>query len=193
MKWPEPIRFSQPLREVKLIASTTEQWEQRLREHEQAAYERGLIMGERALSQELLDLRSQVSELQQGLLAALRNAVPQVVKDTESNLIALALEAARKLVANMPITGKMVEAVVREALDQVEEATEFHIDLHKDDLALLKRVKSPLLAPEPGGDPVHFHVSPEVSRGGCLVHTRFGTLDARRETKLKQLEQTLSA
>jgi len=33
--------------------------------------------------------------------------------------------------------------------------------------------------------------SSEVSRGGCLIQTRFGLVDARRETKLEQLQQTL--
>jgi flagellar biosynthesis/type III secretory pathway protein FliH len=32
----------------------------------------------------------------------------------------------------------------------------------------------------------------EVTRGGCFVQTRFGIIDARRETKMNQLRQTLS-
>ena len=32
----------------------------------------------------------------------------------------------------------------------------------------------------------------EVTRGGCMVHTRFGLLDARRETKIEQLRQSIS-
>jgi flagellar biosynthesis/type III secretory pathway protein FliH len=33
--------------------------------------------------------------------------------------------------------------------------------------------------------------STEVSRGGCVVQTRFGVIDARRETKLELLQESL--
>jgi flagellar biosynthesis/type III secretory pathway protein FliH len=44
--------------------------------------------------------------------------------------------------------------------------------------------------PETG--PIRFAASSEVTRGGCTVRTRFGLLDARRETKIEQMRQSLS-
>jgi flagellar biosynthesis/type III secretory pathway protein FliH len=38
---------------------------------------------------------------------------------------------------------------------------------------------------------IRFHDSPEVGRGGCLVQTRFGAIDARRETKLELIRKSL--
>jgi flagellar biosynthesis/type III secretory pathway protein FliH len=38
---------------------------------------------------------------------------------------------------------------------------------------------------------VRFQPSPEVTPGGCLVQTRFGVIDARRETKLELIRQSL--
>ena len=85
----------------------------------------------------------------------------------------------------------MVEAVVREALSQVEDTAEITIHLHPDDLALLRKHAVP---PSPGRCPKPALCgscdSSEVTRGGCMVHTRFGLLDARRETKLEQLRQS---
>ena len=37
-----------------------------------------------------------------------------------------------------------------------------------------------------------FTNSPDITRGGCIVQTRFGIIDARRETKFEQLHKTLS-
>jgi flagellar biosynthesis/type III secretory pathway protein FliH len=45
--------------------------------------------------------------------------------------------------------------------------------------------------PETG--PLKFSSSPEVTRGGCIVQTRFGLVDARRETKIEQVKQSLTA
>jgi flagellar biosynthesis/type III secretory pathway protein FliH len=55
----------------------------------------------------------------------------------------------------------------------------------------LKRVNSPLLLSGNGQEQVHFDCSPEVTRGGCLVQTRFGIIDARRETKIELLKQAM--
>ncbi len=194
MKWPEAIRLSRPLRDVRLAApATPAEWEERLRQREQAGYERGRLDGERALSEQLLRQRTELLELHRGVLESLRRAVPQVVEQTESALIHLALEAARKLVAGLPITVDMVEACVREALAQAQDAAEVRVSLHEEDLALLRRHNSPLVHATADAVRMRFEASSEVPRGGCLVQTRFGTIDARRETKLRQIEQTLSA
>lgn len=192
--WRTTVSLAHPLRDATLRpALTAADWEKQLAEREQTAFENGVVMGERAMSEQLLRLRSEVSELQKGVLDSLRHALPQIIKDSEAGLIALALEAARKFVAGLPVSAERVEAVVREALEQVEETTDFSVHLHPEDLALLQKVNSPILEPIPGGAKFHFQSSPEVSRGGCLVHTRFGLIDAQPETKLKQLEQTLTA
>ena len=156
-----------------------------------AAYERGRIEGEQAVSEQLVRQRVEFSELQNGLLATLRNTFPQVAREAESAMIELAFAAAQRLVAGLPISMEMVEATVREAIAQAHEAAEIEVQLHEEDLGLLQRAQSPLLATESGAQKINFTVSPSITRGGCLVHTRFGTVDARRETKLANLRETL--
>jgi flagellar assembly protein FliH len=128
-----------------------------------------------------------------GVLDSLRNSVPQILRDTENTLIALALSVAQKLVADTPISAAMVEAVVRDALTQVEGTAQFTVRLHPTDLELLQKTCSPLLASGDGAKEFRFLSSPEVTRGGCLVQTHFGTVDARRETKFDLLKRTMLA
>lgn len=196
MKWYKSILFSQPLLEARLVcpeASESRQAQEALHsQREQAAYQRGLAEGERRLGEQLLRQRAQLIELQNGVLASLRQAVPQVVSQCETGLIELALEVAGKLVCGLPISAEMVEGAVRSAIAQAQESTEFDVFLHADDLALLQECSSPVLAPGPGNENMRFHTSSEVSRGGCLVETRFGLIDARRETKLALIRQCLA-
>jgi flagellar assembly protein FliH len=196
MKWYKSILFSQPLLEARLVSTEAPESRQALEalqsQREQAAYQRGLVEGERRLGEQLLRQRAQVVELQNGVLASLRQAVPQVVSQCESGLIELALEVAGKLVSGLPISAEMVEGAVRSAVAQAQESTEFDVFLHADDLALLKECSSPVLLPGPGNESMRFHSSSEVSRGGCLVETRFGLIDARRETKLALMRQCLA-
>ena len=191
MKARETIRLAAPCREVK-IARSGERETLRL-EDLQASYERGRIDGERALSEQLVRQRAEVMELQTGVLRSLRDAVPQVVRDCERALVALALEAAHKLVSGLPVSAEMIEAAVKEASAGVEDTAGFSVQLHPEDLAILERTNSPLLLPQGGRERIHFHASAHVSRGGCIVQTRFGVIDARRETKIELLRNALSA
>jgi len=196
VKWCKSVVLDQPLLEARVVSAnpspSREASQAREGELEQAAFERGVAEGEKRLADQLLRQRAQLIELQNGVLASLRQAVPQVVAQCESALIDLALEVARKLVFDLPISVEMVEAAIRSAIAQGEQNAEFDVLLHADDLALLRQCNSPILLPAPGNGSIRFHSSAEVSRGGCLVRTRFGAIDARRETKLELVRQSLA-
>jgi flagellar assembly protein FliH len=190
--WSENITLPAPLRDATLAvessgagagAASSEAW--------RAGFEAGRIEGERALSEQLVKQRNELHELMQGTINSLRQAVPQVIHDAENMVVSLALEVAQKLVSEMPVSVPMVEAVVRDALAQVEGTAQFTVRLHPADLELLQKSGSPLLAGSDGSGDCRFLGSPDVARGGCLVQTRFGTVDARRETKFDLLKRSL--
>ena len=188
---PEPLRLTRPLRALRFAPPGVDA--RVLTEREEAAFEQGRIAGERALSEQLLQQRAELIELQNGVLASLRDALPTTIHECESAVISLAFEVSQKLVADLPITADTVASAVREALDQAQEAGECWVQLHPDDLVLLDRTNAPQALPHGATERLHFESSPAVTRGGCLVKTRFGTIDARRETKLELLKQSLLA
>ncbi|MGD0813015.1 MAG: FliH/SctL family protein [Verrucomicrobiota bacterium] len=191
--WSETIPLSAPLRDAipaglppgmpPMDASLQDTW--------QAGYQQGHLEGEKSLSEQLLKQRTELNELFQGTLNSLRQAIPQVVHDTEDMVVSLALEVARKLVSDMPISVPMVEAAVRDALSHVESSAQVTVRLHPADLDLLQKAGSPVLGSEQAPNDCRFLGSVEVSRGGCLVETRFGTVDARRETKFDLVKKNL--
>jgi flagellar assembly protein FliH len=162
-----------------------------LKQAEEAAFERGRREGEKALSEQLIRQRSELLELQNGVLQSLRQMLPQMARECEKTLVALALQAAEKLVAGMPVSAELLEATVREALTRVEESSQLTISMNREDLELLQRVNSPILLTEAAGNRMCFRAGPEIARGGCLIETKFGTVDARRETKLELLRKSL--
>ncbi len=155
---------------------------------EREAYERGRRDGEDNLREQLLTQRNVFLELQRGAIQSLRESTPQVVRDSEAALIVLAVEAAQTLIGGLPVTREMVEAVLQETLAQVEDTTEITVLLHADDLALLQKHPLPPVVDKPQ---MQLRSSPEVTRGGCLVQTRFGIADGRRETKVDLLKKAL--
>jgi flagellar assembly protein FliH len=193
MKWSETIVFSPALRDVRLLTQIPAQnWAVHLREREEEAYKNGRRDGERALGEQLQRERKETADLQSGVLDSLRRTLPRMIQETESALIQLALESAQKIIAGLPVDAATVEAVVREALAQVEDTAEMSVQLHPADLALLHQHESSLLKSSPGAGTLRFTGSADVTRGGCIVQTRFGLIDARREIKVEQLRKALS-
>lgn len=162
--------------------------ESRLEREVQEAYERGRREGEQALGEQLIQQRNSLHELENGILKNLRQSVTETRSQCQQSLVELAVEAAARLVGDLPISAELVEAVLREALDQVEDSTDVTVQLNSHDLELLRSLESPMLAPAPE---VRLEASAEVGRGGCVVLTRFGVIDCRRETKLKLLRAAI--
>ena len=161
-------------------------------EREEESFEKGRQSAESSFSQQLVSQRNEMVELQNGVLNSVREAIPQVIRETEQMLIDLAVATAERLVAGIPINREMVEASIREALAQVEDGSQVRVMLHTDDLALLKKGSSELLDSDETGGSLVVETSAEVTRGGCVLRTRFGDIDARRETKLEQVKQALT-
>ncbi|MCE2826013.1 MAG: hypothetical protein LW626_02860 [Verrucomicrobium sp.] len=189
----DPIPFAEALREVQIVKVSLWELERQWRQREQDAYARGVADGERALSEQLVRQRAELRDVQDRLFARLEGAIPQVVRDCEQALIAIAWETARKVVNSVEITPAMVEAALDEALSSLRQTGRVRVQLHAEDLALLERVNSPILLRELGGERIRMEASPEVGRGGCLVFTDFGTVDARREVKLELLRQSMES
>ncbi|HTB82189.1 MAG TPA: FliH/SctL family protein [Candidatus Sulfotelmatobacter sp.] len=194
MKWADTILFDRTLGDVRqLTGITVLDWQDFQRERDAAAYERGRRDGESALNEQLIRQRNEMVQLQRGIFESLQKVLPQVIHESENSLIELTLETAKKIVAGIAIDSALVEAAVRDALRQCEGASEILVQLHPDDLALLRQNQSPILEGLPETGPLKFSGSAEVTRGGCILQTRFGLVDARRETKIHQITQSLNA
>jgi len=193
MKWSKSVSFQQPIADARLVvkAPAADALDHE-REREKAAYEQGRRDAEQHLEEQLLQQRNEMAELQNGVVDSMREMLPKMRHEMESALIQLSLESAQKIVGGLPINAKTVEKVVREALEQVQDTAEIAVQLHPDDFALLRKHKSPLLKDSPETGPIRFVTSAEVSRGGCIVQTRFGLVDALRETKLQQLRKAVN-
>ena len=194
MKWADTILFDEPLADVRLLrGSPAQDWKTFLSDAEKTAFERGRREGETALNAQLIAQRNETMELQRGIFQSLQRTLPQVAHAAETALIEIALESAKKVVAGMPVDAALIEATVREALQQAEDTAEISVQMNPEDLALLRTHGSPVLQGLPEAGPLKFSGTAEIARGGCLVQTRFGVVDARRESKFEQIRQSLNA
>src|SRR5690348_1094404 len=80
----KPFRFCQPVREVRLRGADAPNGPGAWGEAEEAAFERGRREGERALSAQLIQQRSDLRELEQGVLSSLREVLPKLARECEN-------------------------------------------------------------------------------------------------------------
>ena len=185
---------SSPLRHIEVVPRED------LKLTEQAAYERGKKDAEATLQGQLEVMKTEYATEQQQKLADffkniqddLGGQVPRMLQSLEKHVINLAADIAMKIVAGTPVDKSMVETVVKDALAKAEKDTDVVVLLNEADLELLSQADSELLQRTHGSSEVVFKASPEVSRGGCLLETRYGTVDARIETKADVLKKAVT-
>jgi flagellar assembly protein FliH len=118
-------------------------------------------------------------------LAGLRR---QIIHHSEQQLVQLALALARRVVRReLASDDELLEALARVALERLGEARPATIRLNPEDLARTSAGRLEQWAAA--------HVSvladPAVSRGGCVVESPFGFVDAGIEAQLQELAGAL--
>lgn len=175
--------------------------EEQLFEREQAGYQRGR---EEAVAEYEAQIQALRAELDQknaedlpGMLGKIETEVHgslnHRLQSLESELVEFATEAAIRLVNGLPISTKIVESAILDALGHCENDAEVAVYLNPEDLKLLKEAGSDLLADSPHQRRVRYLKDEEVSRGGCLVETSCGLIDGRRETREQLLREAVDS
>jgi flagellar assembly protein FliH len=169
---------------------------------EQQAYCRGFGDGERKgheLGQQagLESAMQKLDSLLTGchkLLGELGELHRQACRDVEADLAQLALAVARKIVGRDASLGpEAVTRIIRQALGQVEHAGRITIKLNPADLALLADMKPQLLSGLPEAGRAVFEADEGIARGGCLIETDEGEVDARIERQFQVVEEAFRA
>ena len=174
--------------------------EEELRGREQTGYERGQRDAEQRCAQKVEELRQEwesahradAIRILEGLNRNLHTQLGEMFRSLEKHVVLLAAEAAIKLTSGIPISADMVESCIREAMNLIEHDTEITVVLNPNDLALLEQHQSALLNRAGGAAVLRFRPDARIDRGGCLVETKFGEIDARRETKIELLRKAVN-
>ncbi|HLI32490.1 MAG TPA: FliH/SctL family protein [Solirubrobacteraceae bacterium] len=110
--------------------------------------------------------------------------------DLTREAVELALALAEKILSGaLEIAPERVLDVVRSALRQIEERRALTILVHPDDLPLVSGALAQLSAAAGGIDHCELHAERRIRRGGAIVRTSEGELDASIETQLERARE----
>lgn len=173
---------------VALQAVDPPQQQARLAGLEREAFAKGYEQGERAGAEagakraEAM-LRRLAETIQE--LAEVRRSM---INQTERQMVQLALAIARRVVRReVALDSGLILTMARVALDRLGDSTAVTIRLNPDDFEATCRQREALLAGS------HVTVAPDgaVSRGGCLVQSDFGYVDASVDAQFRELARAL--
>lgn len=164
---------------------------ERAREEARALVEAAARERERALAEaEEEGRRAGLGRAAAALLGAAAER-DRLLRSAADDLVRLAVAVAGALLAREVERGGAVEALAARALEAVRHRREVTLRVHPEDAPGLRREAGrlgALLARAPG---LSIQEDPSVGRGGLLVETEAGTLDARLETRLADVEAAL--
>mgnify|MGYP005856975557 CR=1 FL=1 len=111
-----------------------------------------------------------------------------MVRDAKQELAALAVAiAARVIHREVTADPATVLSIVEAALEKAGTVDSVRVLLHPDDVGLVREKWSDLKGALAFGDNWEVVGSDQVDRGGCLIETRAGTVDARIESQLSRI------
>jgi flagellar biosynthesis/type III secretory pathway protein FliH len=126
------------------------------------------------------------------LLVGARAVAARSRTGAEGVLRALAVRIAEKILGReLALRPEAVTDVVGEALRLAGDPRDLVVRVNPDDLAALERGKPRLLERCRAARALTFRADDSVARGGCIVETELGIVDARLSTQLEAIERAL--
>ncbi len=190
-RYSRTVRVGRPVRAVRVARAAPTPIEvaevERLCETARAE---GRASVEEVCAHQIHQTREEMLHLNQKVLAAVNEAFAELKREMSQRLPDLVLAVAERVVGALPSDAELMRRIVEK---QLEEATPgdapVEVLLNPQDHALMAGLDTELQARYPQ---LAFRENADLEPGDCQVSTRFGLIDARRDTKLRNLRSQIS-
>ncbi len=159
---------------------------------EREAYESGYKQGEKT-GIEIGEKRfeSAIKALEKALVE-FKEVAASSLGDMDSEIVRLSLAVARKVIhAEVLQNPDVIIQNLRHVLKRVTDKDSVVIRLHPSDAERAKSAQAELLDGIPDIRDLTFQADPAIPRGGAVVETSFGDLDARLDEQFQRIEKSL--
>ena len=156
----------------------------------EAGLAEGLEKGKQAVAAELESVIQKLRRAYMDIEKYRKTLYQQAEKET----VELALAVARKIIGQeIALDRQIVLNVVKGALDKVIDHDKVKIRINPQDLDTVQTALFEFIPHVDKLENVNFESDAAITPGGCVVETNFGTVDARIENQLDQIETTFAA
>lgn len=167
---------------------------EKAKEIEKNAYDRGFASGEKNGVLSGTEKLDSAVKLLGDLVARLNVAEKEVHRNAEKEAVILAMAIAEKIVSHEVATNReVVVGIVREALKNIVDQNGIKIRLNPEDFEFLNGARPELSDLVDHVENIVFEADDAIGRGGCLIETDFGNIDARIEQKIELVKMALES
>jgi len=154
------------------------------------AYQQGLRQGEEAARQEVIAQLSPVLSTFQQVTTEVANLRATVLWQAEEDVITLAFQLTRKILQyEVQEHREVLATTLKRALAHVVEQNQVMVRVHPDDLQYATEIREGLRLATGDLKTLAMQGDTSVGRGGCIVESNLGTIDARIEAQFEELQQ----
>ncbi|MEN6462082.1 MAG: FliH/SctL family protein [Syntrophomonas sp.] len=158
------------------------------------AEQEGFQQGLKQAQQEIEADRQLALEQSRQIVEQARQSKINTLRSIETDIVRLVLAIARKTIAGELLSNPdVIVNVVREAINYLDNPQNVTVHINTQDMQqVLNAIESREIT-EVGGSQINFEVLPNdrMGRGGCLLESDIGRVDARVETRLNSVERSI--
>lgn len=145
----------------------------------------GLAEGKRQAHSEYVDLMISARDLYvQGIKERRK-----LIETTEPELARLSIQIAEKIIGlEVTTNSDVIMGVVKEALSDMKDREQVRIHVNPDDYHIVNNDRTSLMRMVEGLKDFDLTIDSKVTRGGCIIETNLGNIDARLETQLGTIQ-----
>lgn len=146
--------------------------------------------------QEGLDLaNSEMAKTVDAILTVAGQAVEEkwnIIKTVEDEIVNLALEIAEKVIAEqVKLEPGIVTNIAKKALMVAAIHEHIQIRVNPEDLEVMRASKDNLMVTMDGIEKIEVIADRRVRQGGCILETNAGNVDARIQSQLSEIQQSI--
>ena len=170
--------------------------DEKLRQIEEKAYSSGYAEGERvgraeATAEAKVEIQPQIQFLDNAI-KAIQEEREAFFQENELHIVKLAMEIAKKIIQReLQQNPEILLYVVREAMRRVGHGGRIVVRVNPEDIKILEDTGNILGNQKSAFSAVDFVASDEVLRGGCIIDSESGIIDAQLDVQLERIENRL--
>jgi flagellar assembly protein FliH len=115
-----------------------------------------------------------------------------LMRDSHLQIVQLACAIAEKIMEKeLEVGGSWIENTVKSALAELVDRSQIEIVAHPEDIPLLLKFREECSTIYDSQMEIRYSADEKIRKGGCILRTRQGTVDARIECQLNEVKRAL--
>ncbi|WP_215538464.1 flagellar assembly protein FliH [Borreliella bavariensis] len=124
------------------------------------------------------------------IIASLIAERKSILESSGGQIVSLVMQIAIKVIKRITDSQKdIVLENVNEVLKRVKDKTQITIRVNLDDLDIVRHKKSDFISRFDIIETLEIIEDPNIGKGGCIIETNFGEIDARISSQLDKIEE----